>query len=74
MTVQARARGLVGSFPGPESGNRLEETLAVPQRHAKLNEVALCQIGQDFSIDFALAKRGLILTETEGRAAKPRRP
>jgi len=28
----------------------------VPQGHAKLIEVALCQIGQDLSIDFALAK------------------
>ena len=43
----------------------------MPQRHAKLIEVALCQIGQDFSIDFALAKRGLILTETEAAQPSP---
>jgi hypothetical protein len=67
------ARRLGGGFPGPQSGDRLEETLAVPQWDAKLIEVALRQIGQDFSIDFALAKCGLILTE-RGRAAKPRRP
>jgi hypothetical protein len=41
----------------------------MPQRHAKLTEVALGQIGQDLSIDFALTKRGLILTET--KAAQP---
>ena len=65
------ARRLGGGFPGPESGDRLEETLAVPQRHAKLIEVALGQIGQDLSIDFALAKRGLILTETEAAQPSP---
>ena len=43
----------------------------MPQRHAKLIEVALCQIGQDFSIDLALAKRGLILTETEAAQPSP---
>jgi hypothetical protein len=68
-----RARRLSGGFPGPQSGDRLEETLAVPQRHAKLIEVALCQIGQDLGIDFALAKRGLILTEAEAAAAQPSR-
>ena len=43
----------------------------MPQRHAKLIEVALRQIGQDLSIDFALAKRGLILTETEAAQPSP---
>src|SRR5271169_5843434 len=61
----------LGGFRGPESGDRLEETLAVPERHAKLIEVTLCQIGQDFSIDFALAKRGLILTESEAAQPSP---
>jgi hypothetical protein len=70
-----RARGSAAwrRFRGPKSGDRFEETLAVPHRHAKLIEVALCQIRQDFSIDLAIAKCGLILTETE-RAAKSRRP
>ena len=36
----------------------------MPQRHSKLIEIALCQIGQDLSIDFALAKQGLILNST----------
>ena len=63
--------GGLARFPGPESGDRLEETLAVPQWHAKLSEVALGQIGQDLSIDFALAKRGLILTETERAQPSP---
>ena len=43
----------------------------MPQWHAKLIEVALCQIGQDLSIDFAIAKRGLILTETERAQPSP---
>jgi hypothetical protein len=63
--------GLAPVFPGVESGDRLQETLAVPQRHAKLSEVALGQIGQDLSIDFALAKCGLILTETEAAQPSP---
>ena len=66
--------GLAAVSVGPESGDRLEQALAVPKRHAKLIEVAVRQIGQDLGVDFVLAKRGLILTETEARAAKPRRP
>ena len=70
-TRRSGPRRLGGGFRGPESGDGLEETLAVPQRHAELTEVAVCQIGQDFSIDFALAKRGLILTETEAAQPSP---
>ena len=43
----------------------------MPQRQAKLTEVALGQIGQDLSINLALAKRGLILTETERAQPSP---
>ena len=43
----------------------------MPQRHAKLIEVALRQIRQNFGIDFALAKCGLILTETEAAQPSP---
>ena len=43
----------------------------MPQWHAKLSEVALGQIGQDLSINFALAKCGLILTETERAQPSP---
>ena len=68
-----RRRGArrLGGFGGPKRGDRLEETLAVPQWHAQLIEVALCQIRQDFGIDFAIAKCGLILTETEGAQPSP---
>ena len=55
--------------PDPKSGDRLEETLAAPQWHAKLIEVAVCETRQKLSIDFAVAKGGLILTET--KAAEP---
>jgi hypothetical protein len=50
-----------------QSRNRLEESFAVAQRHAKLTEVALRQPGQNFGVDFALTEGGLILTETEAR-------
>ena len=43
----------------------------MPQRHAELIEVALRQIRQNFGIDFALAKCGLILTETEAAQPSP---
>ena len=43
----------------------------MPQRHADLFEVGLGQIGQDLGINFALAKRGLILTETERAQPSP---
>ena len=69
--ASAGLSGLAAVSGAPKSGDRFEETLAVPQRHAKLIEVALSQIGQDFSIDFALAKRGVILTETEAAQPSP---
>jgi hypothetical protein len=41
----------------------------VAQGHAKLTEVALRQLRQNFGVDFALTERRLILTETN--ATKP---
>ena len=49
--------------------NRLEESFTVAQGHAKLTEVALRQLRQNFGVDFALTKHRFILTETE--AAQP---
>ena len=46
----------------------------MPQRHAKLIEVALGQIGQDVRVDFALAKYRSRIDRDRGRAAKPQRP
>ena len=67
--IGRRSTRRLGDLRIPKSGDRLEETLAAPQWHAKLIEVAVCQIRQKFSIDFAVAKGGLILTET--KAAEP---
>ena len=59
------ARRLGGGFPGPESGDRLEETLAVPQRHADLFEVGFDQVAQDARVDLMLAEQGFVLSEVD---------
>jgi hypothetical protein len=43
----------------------------VAQRQAKLTKVAFGQIGQNLGINFALAKRSLILTESERAQPSP---
>ena len=67
--IGRRSNSTAWRSPDPKSGDRLEETLAAPQWHAKLIEVAVCETRQKLSIDFAVAKGGLILTET--KAAEP---
>ena len=59
------ARRLGDGFSGPESGDRLEETLAVPERDAELLEIRVGQISQDFSIDRVLAEKGEVLAKPE---------
>ena len=55
--------GLGGGFPGLESGNRLEETLAVPQRHADLFKVDFDQVPEDARVDLMRAEQRFVLSE-----------
>jgi hypothetical protein len=60
--------GLVGwaaGFSGPESGDRLEETLAVSQRHADLFEVGFDQVAENARVDLMLAEHGFVLSEVD---------
>ena len=59
------ARRLGGGFPGPESGDRPEETLAVPQRHADLFEVGFDQVAEDARVDLMHAEHGFVLSEVD---------
>ena len=59
------ARRLGGGFLGPESGDRLEETLAVPQRHPDLFEVGFDQVAEDARVDLMLAEHGFVLSEVD---------
>ena len=52
--------------------NRLEQPLAVAERHAELFEVALGQFRQDFGVDRVFAKGCLVLTEPQARSHSPR--
>ena len=67
------ARWLGGGFPGPESGDRPEETLAVPQRHADLFEVGFDQVAQDARVDLMLAEHALRIVRGRSRSATGRR-
>jgi hypothetical protein len=48
-----------------QTGDGSEETLAVPERHAKLLEVDVRQLRQDIGVDFTRAKERLVLSEPE---------
>ena len=49
--MQARGSAAWRGFRGPESRDRLEQTLAVPQWHADLFEVGFDQVAQDARVD-----------------------
>ena len=69
--------GLVGFAAGSvatQTGDRLEQALAIPQIDAQLSEVAIGQIRQDVGVDRVIAKRGLVLAESEALVAKTQRP
>src|SRR5208282_4316156 len=46
-------------------------TLTVPQRHAKFLKVDLGQLGQNISVNFVRAERGLILIEAKASQPTP---
>ena len=50
---------------GTQTGDRLEQALAVPEEYAELFEVAVGQVRQDFRVDRVVAKCGLVLAESE---------
>jgi hypothetical protein len=54
---------------GSEVPDRFEQAFAVTERDAELLEVALGQLRQHLGVDFALAERGLILTQA--KASQP---
>ena len=63
-----KGAGLVGFAAGsvaPRLGDRLEQALAVSERHAELFEVGIRQVAQDLGVDLVLAKYGLVLAESE---------
>src|SRR5208282_3275362 len=47
-----------------EIRDRLHQALARPNRNAKLLQIGFGQLGQDVPVDFARAKHGLVLAET----------
>ena len=63
--MQARGSAAWRGFRGPESRDRLEQTLAVPQRHADLFEVGFDQVAQDARVDLMLAEHGFVLSEVD---------
>ena len=56
---------------GGQTGDGSEETLAVPERHAKLLEVDFGQLRQDIGVDFTRAKERLVLSEAETSEPTP---
>ena len=48
-----------------QTSDRLEQALAIAQIDAELLEVAIGQIRQDVGVDRVVAKRGLVLAESE---------
>ena len=56
---------------GGQTYNRFEQTLAVPQRHAKFFKVVVGQLGQNIRVDFVRAERGLILIKPKVRSQSP---
>jgi hypothetical protein len=67
-------RGRPQRLGGGQTGDGFEETLAVPERHAKLFEIDVRQLRQDIGVDFTRAKERLILSEAETFEPTPRHP
>ena len=53
----------------PASANRLEQALAMPQRHTELFEIALGQLPEHLDVYFVVAENGLVAAKPE--AAQP---
>jgi len=56
---------------GGQTGNGSEETLAVPERHAKLLEIDLRQLRQDIGVDVTRTKQRLVLSEAKTSEPTP---
>ena len=54
-----------GVRAGGETGDRPQQPLAMPERHADLFEVGFDQVGQDVRVDLILAEQRFVLSEAD---------